>query len=101
MLLITNSVTNLLSEPATSHTAVVLINRPGHCAHAEHCSLVCLSMMSYVCVVCLCTWASESHIYYDTRVSFSKPHTSSIFIKWAEPVSQAASLTVSRALSVQ
>lgn len=52
VLLITNSVTNLLLEPVTSHTAVVLINRLGHCAHAEHCSVVhvCVLVCDVICV---------------------------------------------------
>lgn len=32
VLLITHPVTNLLLEPVASHSAVVLINRRGHCA---------------------------------------------------------------------
>lgn len=52
MLLITLPVTNLLLEPVASHSAVVLINRLGHCAQAEPCSLVfvCLSVMLCVCI---------------------------------------------------
>lgn len=71
VLLITHPVTNLLLEPVASHSAVVLINRLGHCAQAEPCSLVCLCVHMPVCdVVCVC-FMSFCCVYMHSTL---KPH---------------------------
>lgn len=56
VLLITHPVTNLLLEPVASHSAVVLINRLGHCAQAEPRSLPCLCVHMPVCDVVCVLW---------------------------------------------
>lgn len=62
VLLITHPVTNLLSEPVARHSAVVLINRPGHCARAGPCSLVYVSVCVFFLCVAFCDVMSAPHL---------------------------------------